>query len=397
MAQFTYQGLSTRTLAQIKEEIEGGLKSSLGENIDLSSTSLLGQMVSVFANAIVLEEEGLAKIYSNTDPSTATGDALERICAFNGVYRRGATNTSLTASLFFSSTGTYPSGTLLANPVGSDSDLFENVHTIVVPSVPYTASNVLMRAVQSGPVQVVLGTSGPGTLTQIASPVAGWDGLYGSASLIIGKEAESDEELRIRRITELFKPATTTVDGIVADLSTYVTGVITVAVYENTSSFVVNNIPPYAVEAVVWAPPASNENIARTIFNSISAGTPTHGNNSFDVPDSSGNLHTIRFSRPEEIGITITMDIVYRPGTLYPGDDGVKNVIIQNALKIWVPGLDASPSEIAHWVFDEVPGILAVENVTVNGTSTRFPISIRQIAVINSPADITINSTQGTP
>jgi len=397
MAQLLSTGLSTRTVMTTKAELEAALKSALGENIDLSTTSPLGQFVAIIAQDTTLLEEALAAVYNAMDPTAATGDALDRIAAFNGVYRREATRTTLSASLFFSQTGTYTSGTLLANPVGNESSLFENVDNIVVTTTPFTASNVLMRALDTGPINVILGATGNGSLTEIASPVAGWDSIQGTSNLSQGTNIESDSELRFRRVQELFQAGSTSVNGIRADISSRVSGVRSVTVFENTSSSTVNLQPAYSIEVVVDGPSATDEDIATSIFRSKSAGAPTYGNTQFDVADSSGNLHTISFSRPVEIPVAISMDVIYRPGSVYPGDDFVKQTIISNATASWVPGLDASPSQIAHWVFDDVPGILAVENSQVDGSPTRRAISIRQIAVITASTDITINSSVGTP
>lgn len=395
MATLSTEGLKVRTVSEILEAIKEALRTTVSPNLDLSSTSLLGQFSAIIANQLGLEEEALLQIYTGMDPSTATGDALDRISAFTGTFRAAATQATVSCSLGFSQTGTFTSGTLLASPSGSAQILFSNVHDVVVTSVPYTASNVLMRAIDTGPVNIVLGNTGLGSLTQIASPVAGWDFIFASSSFTQGSEVESDASLRLRRITEIFAAGSTSTSAIRADISARVSGVRSVTVTENTSSQTVNSIPPYGLEVVVDAPGASDKEIAQVIFDNKSAGAPTYGNTFYDIEDSSDNLHRIFFSRPVEIPVQMTVTITHRPGSTFPGIDFVKQTIISNATASWVPGLDVAPSQISHWVFDDVPGVLDV-STSVFGSPNRYTINNQQIAVITSSNDITVTATVGT-
>ncbi len=396
MATLSSEGLEVRTVTEILDAIKEALRTTVSPNLDLSSTSLLGQFSAIIANGLGLEEEALLDLYGGMDPSTATGDALDRISAFTGTFRASATSATVSCSLGFSQTGTFTSGTLLASPSGSNSVLFENVHDVVVSSVPFTASNVLMRAIDTGPVNVILGQTGLGSLTQIASPVAGWDFIFASSSFSQGTDIESDAALRLRRITEIFAAGSTSTSAIRADISSRVSGVRSVTVTDNTSSMTVDSIPPYGLEVVIDAPGASSEDIAQVIFDNKSAGAPTYGNTFYDIADTGGNVHRIFFSRPVEIPVAMAITITHRPGSVFPGTDFVKQTVISNATSSWVPGLDVAPSQISHWIFDDVPGVLDV-TTTVNGSPNRFTIGARQIAVITSSNDITVTATVGTP
>lgn len=396
MAELTLDGLTVRTVNDIKTEIETEEKSTISPAIDVSTTSPLGQVNAVVANQIASAEEGLAALYKAMDPSIATGDALDRLAAFNGVFRKAATRTSVTASLFFSNTGTYTSGALLANPVGSGDSLYSNVHNIIISSVPATASNVLMRAIDSGVSPMILGSSGSGTLTEQANSVAGWDGLFGSASLSLGDVVETDTDLRLRRLRELFKAGSTSVDGIVADISSLVSGVLQVHVFENTASFAdADGIAPYAFEAVVYGPSATDANIAEVIFAAKAAGAPSYGTTSTEVADSNGTLHNINFTRPAIVPLVLTVQLTYQAGSAFGGGDLVKQAIITNASGSWQPGLDVATSQISAWV-QALEGVLSVDAVTVFGAGARFTITNRQIAAITSSTDITVTSTAGT-
>lgn len=396
MAELTDDGLVSLTVSQIKAQIEEEQSATISPALDLSSTSLLGQVNAIFSDRLASLEEALLALYNAMDPLNAGGDALDRLSALTGTFRRAATATSLSCSLGFSNTGTYNSGTLRANPVGSPDIIFSNVSDIVVSSVPFTASNVLMRAVDTGPNTVILGNTGSGALTEIASPVAGWDFIFGSSSLSIGTAAETDTALRLRRVTELFNPGTGTVNALQSDLSNQVSGVLSVTVLENTASFTVDSIPPYGIEAVVYGPSAADADIADVIFNGKSAGAPTAGNTLYQIADSVGNLHDIYFTRPVETPVAITVTLDYLPGSTFTGVDTVRSAIITNASASWVPGLDVIQSQISAWV-QEVPGVLEVDTVLIDGVDARKTINNRQVAAITSSLDITVTPTLGSP
>jgi uncharacterized phage protein gp47/JayE len=391
MATLTTEGLVTRTLQEIKEEIETEQREQISPAVDQSTTSLLGQQNAIISNALAQIEEGLAALYSAMDPNSAQDDALDRLSAITGTYRRGATATQVSCSLEFSQTGTYAAGTLLAFPEGAPDQLFTNDADIVVASVPYTATDVLFKAVEPGPTRLILGDSGPLSLTGISSPTPGWDSIEATSNLLIGTDEELDEQLRFRRSQELFNPGSTSINGIVAEVMSTVSGVIQCTVLENTSSVEYDGIPAYAIEPIVWGPTSPDDQIGYAIFRSKSAGTPTHGVEQYVVADSAASLHTIRFTRPEAVPVSLYINIGYKAGLEYVGDDAIASYIIEQSQRYWVPGRDIVPSQIIGWIFSR-PGVLEVSGVEINGETSKLEISAREYGVILDFTDIQINS-----
>jgi uncharacterized phage protein gp47/JayE len=393
MATFVSGGLETRTVAEIKEIIEGIQTADISDVLDQSSTSPLGQFNAIIANQLATVEEALANLYSIIDPDSAWGDALNRLSAITGTTRRPGRATTISASLFFDQTGTFPAGSLLANPVGSTIS-FANDQTLVVSAVPHTASNVLMRASITGSVQVVAGPSGPLSLTQIASPSPGWTKIEGTGTIIIGQAAETDAELRARRTEELFSQGTTSTAGITSRVR-QIDGVISCITLDNTGSVTIDNIPPYGVETVVWGG-FDNTEVAQTIYEAKSAGTPTSGNTEVVITDTSGYNHRIRFTIPVAVPVTLDITIGYQAGGAYGGDQAVKERIMERALQYWVPGRDVVPSQIISWIMS-VGGVLEVSAIDINSNPTKLEIDGREIAEIQSINDITITSSPVTP
>ncbi len=147
-----------------------------------------------------------------------------------------------------------------------------------------------------------------GSLTVIETPVTGWDSFTNALDAEVGKEIETDAELRIRRLQTLAAPGSGTVDGIRAEILE-ITAVTAALVYEN-DTIVVDGAgrPPKSIEAVVLD--GANADIADAIWDSKSAGIETHGGVTVVVTDSQGFDHDVKFSRPTPITVWLEIDIV---------------------------------------------------------------------------------------
>lgn len=75
------------------------------------------------------------------------------------------------------------------------------------------------------------------SLTQIVSPIAGWDTINNSIAGVLGRFIETDAELRIRRANSIKLAGNATVEAIRAHLLQLVPGVTSAVVFENSSAF----------------------------------------------------------------------------------------------------------------------------------------------------------------
>jgi hypothetical protein len=388
MAIITRDGLVTQVIAEIKEQIEELQLAQISPNLDLTSTSILGQLNSIFSTALADLEEQLLALYSQLDPDQAEGDALDRLSNITGTIRRASQRTQVSASLTFSQNGTFSAGQLIARPVGS-SVLFSNVSPLTISSAPTTASNVLFRAQEGGPTALNYGPSGPLTLTQIVAPQAGWQTIQATSGLFVGTAGEDDEALRERRRAELARGSAATTNGIIAALYENIPNLLGASLTVNTSSVTANSLPPHSFEAIVWAPSTDNDLIAQTIFAAKSADAATWGDISRDVADSAGNLHTIRFSTVTEVAITsIVLNIGYIAGK-WIGAEATK-AIIADRIRALVPGRDINQSMLISWAMS-ADGVHVINSATINGGAS-LTINDKQIAALSSLDNITITA-----
>ena len=149
------------------------------------------------------------------------------------------------------------------------------------------------------------------TLTEVETPISGWDSAYNLLDAEVGRNTESDEEYRVRRELSLQQSRSGTVEAIRNDLQK-LENVRDVIVFENDSSDTDSfGRPPHSFEAVIDN--GDDDQIADAIWNVKPAGIKTFGSITKSITDSQGILHEINFSRPTDIIIYISMRITPKP------------------------------------------------------------------------------------
>lgn len=136
-----------------------------------------------------------------------------------------------------------------------------------------------------------------GALTSIDTPVVGWDELYNLAAGDVGRDVETDVELRARHASSVRATGSATVEAIKARMLQDVTSVTSIQIYENRTNITSSDgIPPHAFESVIVG--GTNSEIGDQLWLTKPAGIETHGNVTVLVLDSASDQQTVKFSRP---------------------------------------------------------------------------------------------------
>jgi uncharacterized phage protein gp47/JayE len=106
----TPEGFIPKTLPIIKEELENELRSSFGEDIDLSPQTVFGQTVGIFSQKHADIWALAFDIYTNAYPDSASGIHLDRVCSLTGIIRNTATPSRATAIAYGISGTSIPAG-----------------------------------------------------------------------------------------------------------------------------------------------------------------------------------------------------------------------------------------------------------------------------------------------
>lgn len=164
-----------------------------------------------------------------------------------------------------------------------------------------------------------------GALTEIITPRSGWDAISNLNDGVIGRERESDAELRLRFEQSRQVTGSATLKAIRARLIQEVNGVSEVHIFENRTNCVSEDgIPPHGFEALVVG--GDNQSVAEALWKYKPAGIETFGSNSMMVKDENGDGQQIRFSRPNQQYAWIKINItgLYDEETL--PQDVIKNI-----------------------------------------------------------------------
>lgn len=393
MAELTSTGFVIKTLTEIKADLESRQRANISTTLDVSPSSPHGQHNAVVARALRLVEESMLALYQAIDPDSASGDALDRVCAITGTIREAATATRSTVVVNVDP-GTYAIGALVAAVDGRPGDTFANVEAVTNSGGAAANVSALFDAQATGPIAC------PSNTLVISGALSGWNSVVSNTEGDLGSNVETDGALRVRRAQEVANPGSTSTSGVAADILRECPTVDTVTVIENDTDATVDGIPPHSLEAIVFGPlaPSAAEDlaVATQILESKAGGIYTHGTTSVDVTDAEGQVHAIRFTRPaiEDLVIVIACSVDL---STYAGDTALKTAIATAAAIAYVPGLDGAGSQIAAWAHT-VPGVLRVTGVTINGGSAFGveAIDSRSVARIQS-ANITVTSTGATP
>jgi uncharacterized phage protein gp47/JayE len=173
-----------------------------------------------------------------------------------------------------------------------------------------------VQANEVGAIQVTANT-----LINISNSISGWDSVTNPTDGSEGGETETDTELRQRFFTSRNATAQNTTDAIYSNLLA-IDGVLSALVRENTTDTVNGDgLLPHSINVVIRG--GNSSEIAEVIWTNKAGGIALNGSTEVDITDSQGNIQTIKFDRPTNIPIFISMTIT-DDGTF--ADDGEQQI-----------------------------------------------------------------------
>lgn len=438
-------GLTIPTVDEVIDDINEAFWAQFGTTLDLSANTPMGQMIGIFAERYVAICELAQAVYSSQDPDAATGDALEGIAMLTGTTRAPATPSTVVLTLTGTNGTVVTAGSIAETGAGiefqTDANATLATLTAWANSTAYTvgqrrrngtrsyicitagtsassggptgttaditdgtahwryigegtaAVDVAATAVLDGPQSAI-----SGTVTEIVTAVSGWSGVRNLEDAIPGTAEDTDAQLRERRVDELTTPGTSPVDAVRADLLN-VANVTAVTVFNNpTDSTDADGVPPHSIEALVSG--GADQDIWDALLASVAAGIRCHGDEVGTAEDDNGNLHTVAFTRPEEVEIYVAITVEY-DARYFPIDGAAQ---IEAAIVAWGDALEAGynirSSAVSAQAFS-VAGVIGVtvcniDDAPAPASSTTVPISTRQRADFDT-SRISVTATAVTP
>lgn len=316
MTELTLSGFDRTRLLDRIAAFQAEARAIFGEDIDLSSDTMDGQHIGLYAEAVADLDELAELVWLSFDPDLASGQSLSRLVKFNGIERSQGAYSVVTL------TATGAAGTLI--PEGSG--VSNQNGTIIV----YTLADA--RISSSGTVDIEAATkemgalyAGVSTLTVIDNPLFGWESVTNNAPVSVGKDIETDRQLRIRRRASVSKGNRNMLSALKAALLN-LKGVIDVAALENVTPVTdKRGLPPHSIHAVVLG--GNSLEIAQTIWVGKTGGSPTVGQQAVIIKDELQGDQVVRFSRPTNVDIAIRVYITIKSGWTYNSVNEIKRAL----------------------------------------------------------------------
>lgn len=244
------------------------------------------------------------------------------------------------------------------------------------------------------------------SLDIIVTTQTGWDSVNNIVPGHTGRELETDDELRQRYASGVYRLGAGTVESIKTNIEQNVPGILTVQVYENENDVADSEGRlPHSIEVIAYG--GDPIDVADQIWLTKAAGIDTNGSIVVQVKDSSGYYHDIHFNRPTPVYLWVKVDTFLYNEEVFPdnGEQQIqaivtdtgnsfgigKDIIIQRLLGpiyAQVPGISRMDIKIARTIDPNVvpaPGVYTTNNIA---------ISARELSIFDvTHVDVTIESS----
>ena len=301
--QYDSNGIITQNLSEILDERENALKLIMGEDFVIDKTTPIGNMELADANNELTIQELIAWLIPNMlNAQTATGYFLDCICEKNRIYRKQPQYTELKLTLHGDSGTEFLAEDITVLEEGTN--IYYNLNEDIVIGIDGIVSAKFICD--------SYGEFQPSSNSKfiIQTPLNGLKEVtidYENANIVVGRLAETDEELRRRREYSVQQTSTSTMASIKSNLHS-LNGVMYVTYFENdTEKTNELGIPMKSFEFVVDG--GDEEEITDVIFVNKTAGTRAYGQTLIEKIDSEGNLYSIGFTKAEPVNIGIDIKI----------------------------------------------------------------------------------------
>ncbi len=363
-------GFQAKSIADIQADLQAALKTQFGSEINLSASSVFGQLVGLITQPIAEVWALAGAVYGASFPLTATGQSLDNIASLTGLLRLQPTRSQVTVTATGTNGTVIPQGTVF-----SVQNIGTKFQTKAAATISGGVASIACESVDLGPIPAPAGT-----LTNVDTPVAGLAAVTNPADAVLGTALETDAQFRIRREQLLRAQGNATVEAIKSKVLV-VAGVTQVTVFENVTDVTdADGLPPHSVNAVVLTPVISGATdllVATAIFQSKAAGIATFGAAAggtaitTNVTDSMGIVHSIQFQRPTDQPIYMTITVLTDP-TKFPADGAAQ---IKAALVAYIATFVTGQDVIYTSLFPVIFTVAGVVDVTLLhiGTSPSPP------------------------
>lgn len=330
MSGVTDQGFEAKRLAEVNSDAIEQLSTiidpvsgeTLQPNFEAEDPAM--QVVQVPLEGVGLAWEAMQLVYQQFDESKVTGASQSALVQLNGIQRLDDAPSNAQEVLTGTPLAFIPAGQLVSDV--NNTNQWATTTDVTLDGAG--TATVTVRCTVTGPV-----AAAAGALSRIVTPYPGLTSVTNPAEAVLGRNIESDTELRQRQRLSTMAPASSPVESIYGNLAN-VAGVTYVRVRQNNTLVTDSNgIPGKSVAAVIVG--GEPLDIAMTLLARTGVVAEWFGSSSLTLTDVQGEPYVVRWTvpTPAPIYVALTLEII-NPG-IFPAD-GLQQ--IKDAIKEYAQG-----------------------------------------------------------
>lgn len=334
MAQLNFDiltGLEVPSTEEIRADLGSAIQAAFQTRPDepllnIEPSSPMGQVLDLIVAEIEAKNAEIAFLSNMINPNSAQGRFLDALAALYGIDRKISEPTIVTATVR-GLRGTFiPYGVIAQDSNGNQ---FRHAAAGGVTIGASGVAETSFEAIEHGALEVAAGS-----LNRIVTIIAGWDSITNTAAGVVGRDEESDAELRQRMADSYAINATGYVEAIQSNLAE-LDGVIDCAVLENPTSETVTKfgiaIDPHSIAVSIVG--GKDKAIAETIYRRKDAGCGTTGNYLVTYTDKSYKdaTYAYKITRPTSTALKVNVEF-FASAMTDEAIQAVKEAIVNDVL-----------------------------------------------------------------
>lgn len=334
MAQIIFNplvGIELPSTQEIREDLGEKIQQAFQTSpndplLNIEPSSPMGQVLDLIVAEIEAKNSEIAFLANMANPETATGKYLDALAALYGLDRKISEPTVVNCVLTGLKGTVIPYGAIAQDTLGN-----QYRHSAANGAqIDDTGSvTTTFTAINHGPLEVAAGS-----VNRIVTTIAGWDSITNPTAGVIGRDEETDAELRNRMIESYAVNATGYVEAIEANLAA-LEGVLDVRVLENPTNAEITqygvSIEPHSILIAIVG--GEDSDIARTIYQRKDAGCGTTGDYEVQFIDETyyNATYNYKIVRPQNQSLKISVTF-FGTSMNETEKNNVIQAIIQDAL-----------------------------------------------------------------
>ena len=310
MFEVTEQGIITIDTSDMKSEVDEAYKQALSADLNTDTSTPQGQLMSNDVSFLKYAQQEAVKALNAMNVLTATGEDLDAAASIWGYVRKQAQPTVIIATMSGSEGTIIPMNSIVA----SGNYQFKTLNSVTIGS--NGKATVEVMCLQNGKVIIAANT-----LTEIITPVSGWDSVTNNNSGVVGYDKESDGAFRKRITANWLNIRAKALLGAIHDSLAQIDGVRSVVTRENytNASAVVDGVTlePHSIYCCILG--GEGEDIAKVLADKKTIGAATNGDTTVSYLDPySGVTQSYLIKRPDELAVDV--QVTWRVNLYTPSD-----------------------------------------------------------------------------